>query len=69
MADGQPVSGAAGAGRRVRVGACLSLSRRYARFGRQAARGLALWQTLEGAADLVIEDDQSDPGTRGPTDW
>lgn len=48
---------------RVRVGACLSLSGAFARFGAQAARGLETWQSLDGAADLVVEDDRSDPGT------
>jgi Periplasmic binding protein len=47
--------------RRIRVGACLSLSGRYARFGSQAARALDVWGTLDGHVDLVIEDDQSDP--------
>jgi ABC-type branched-subunit amino acid transport system substrate-binding protein len=47
---------------RLRVGACLSLSGRYARFGRQAAQGLAAWQSLDGAAELIVEDDGSDPG-------
>jgi Periplasmic binding protein len=46
---------------RVRVGACLSLSGRYARFGTQAARALEVWRSLDGHADLVIEDDHSDP--------
>src|SRR6266566_9844386 len=46
---------------RIRVGACLSLSGRYARFGSQAARALDVWRSLDGHADLVIEDDQSDP--------
>ena len=45
---------------RLRIGACLSLSGRYAQFGRQAAQGLAVWRSLDGAADLVIEDDHSD---------
>jgi ABC-type branched-subunit amino acid transport system substrate-binding protein len=49
--------------RRLRVGACLSLSGRYARFGRQAARGLDVWRSLDGAADLIVEDDRSDPRT------
>jgi ABC-type branched-subunit amino acid transport system substrate-binding protein len=44
----------------LRVGACLSLSGKYARFGRQAAQGLETWRSLGGAADLVIEDDRSD---------
>ncbi len=46
---------------RIRVGVCLSLSGRYARFGCQAAQALEVWRTLDGHADLVIEDDQSDP--------
>jgi Periplasmic binding protein len=46
---------------RIRVGVCLSLSGRYARFGRQAARALEVWRTLDGHVDLVIEDDQSGP--------
>jgi hypothetical protein len=44
------------------VGACLSLSGRYARFGLQAARALRVWAALDGGAELVIEDDRSDPG-------
>ena len=55
--NGRPGSGQ----RRLRVGVCLSLSGKYARFGRQAAQGLQVWQALDGAADLIIEDDQSDP--------
>ena len=46
----------------LRVGACLSLSGRYARFGSQAARALRAWAALDGGAELVIEDDRSDPG-------
>jgi substrate-binding family protein len=46
---------------RIRVGACLSLSGRYARFGCQAARALQVWRELDGHVDLVIKDDQSDP--------
>jgi Periplasmic binding protein len=44
----------------LRVGACLSLSGRYSRFGRQAADALRTWSSLDGAAELVIEDDRSD---------
>jgi ABC-type branched-subunit amino acid transport system substrate-binding protein len=47
-------------GRRLRVGACLSLSGRFAPFGRQAAHGLRVWATLDGNTDLLIEDDSSD---------
>jgi Periplasmic binding protein len=46
----------------LRVGACLSLSGRYARFGSQAAQALRAWATLDGDAALVIRDDRSDPG-------
>jgi Periplasmic binding protein len=48
---------------RLRVGACLSLSGRFARFGRQAAQGLEAWRSLQGGAELVIDDDRSDPRT------
>jgi len=44
----------------LRLGACLSLTGRFARFGRQAAAGLKTWRALTSAADLVIEDDGSD---------
>lgn len=44
----------------MRIGACLSLSGRFARFGRQAARGLDIWRTLHGGADVLVEDDFSD---------
>src|SRR6266550_5430034 len=46
----------------LRVGACLSLSGRYARFGLQAARALQAWAALDGDAGLVLDDDRSDPG-------
>jgi branched-chain amino acid transport system substrate-binding protein len=46
---------------RPRVGACLSLSGRFGQFGRQAAAGLETWQQMYGDADLLIEDDRSDP--------
>ena len=46
---------------RLRVGACLSLSGRFARFGVQAANALKLWTDLDGSAEVVIEDDRSDP--------
>jgi ABC-type branched-subunit amino acid transport system substrate-binding protein len=47
----------------LRIGACLSLSGRFARFGRQAACGLEAWRSLDGTANLVVEDDRSDPAT------
>jgi hypothetical protein len=46
---------------RLRIGACLSLSGRFARFGRQAGLGLESWQSLTGDVDLFVHDDQSDP--------
>jgi ABC-type branched-subunit amino acid transport system substrate-binding protein len=48
---------------RLRIGACLSLSGKFARFGRQAALGLKAWQLLDGTAELLIEDDRSDRRT------
>lgn len=48
----------------LRLGACLSLTGRYGRFGRQAANGLLAWQRLtDEPVELVIEDDGSDPAT------
>jgi ABC-type branched-subunit amino acid transport system substrate-binding protein len=44
----------------LRVGACLSLSGRFSRFGLQAARALQAWASLDGGAQLLIEDDASD---------
>jgi ABC-type branched-subunit amino acid transport system substrate-binding protein len=52
---------ASGSRRLVRVGACLSLTGGYARFGIQAARGLEAWRSLDGSAELVIRDDESSP--------
>lgn len=51
---------AVGAGGRLRIGVCLSLSGRFGRFGRQAAHGLRVWAALDGQADVLIEDDASD---------
>ena len=50
------------ASERIRLGACLSLTGRFARFGRQAADALRVWRDMTGA-ELVIEDDKSDPRT------
>jgi ABC-type branched-subunit amino acid transport system substrate-binding protein len=48
--------------RPLKIGACLSLSGRYARFGRQAAAGLDAWQSLsDQPAEVQLEDDGSDP--------
>ncbi len=47
----------------LRLGACLSLTGRFARFGRQAASGLEAWRRLAGeGVELRVEDDGSDPG-------
>jgi len=48
---------------RLRIGACLSLSGRFAQFGRQAALGLETWRSLDGRAEVLIEDDCSDRRT------
>jgi hypothetical protein len=48
---------------RLRIGACLSLSGRFAQFGRQAAQGLETWCSLDGSAEILVEDDCSDPRT------
>jgi hypothetical protein len=50
---------------RLRIGACLSLSGRFAQFGRQAAQGLETWRSLDGIAEILVEDDCSDPRTLG----
>jgi Periplasmic binding protein len=44
----------------LRIGACLALSGRFARFGQQAAHGLDIWRSLDGGADVLVEDDRSD---------
>jgi hypothetical protein len=46
---------------RLRIGACLSLTGPYARFGGQAAAALETWRALAGDVELVVEDDASDP--------
>src|SRR5258708_17215667 len=45
---------------RVRIGACMSLSGKYARFGRQAAMGLETWQSLDGGGERLVEEDHGD---------
>lgn len=45
---------------RLRAGACLSLTGRFAPFGQQAANGLRLWADTSGI-DLTVVDDGSDP--------
>jgi len=47
----------------LRIGACLSLSGRFAQFGRQTAQGLETWRSLDGNADIIVEDDYSDRRT------
>jgi len=47
----------------LRIGACLSLTGKFGRFGQQAAHGLAAWRSMGAPVDLVIEDDRSDRGT------
>ena len=47
----------------LRIGACLSLSGRFAQFGRLAAQGLETWRAFDGTADIRIEDDGSDRRT------
>src|SRR3954462_13493960 len=55
---------------RLRLGACLSLTGRYGRFGRQAAHGLQAWQRLVGdEVDVEIEDDGSDPALFATRLW
>jgi ABC-type branched-subunit amino acid transport system substrate-binding protein len=45
---------------RLRIGACLSLSGKFGKFGQQAAHGLEAWRSMGPPVDLVIEDDRSD---------
>ena len=45
----------------LRVGACLSLTGKFARFGIQAGHGLEAWRLLDGQAQVLVEDDESDP--------
>lgn len=47
----------------IRVGACLSLSGRYARFGAAAGQALRVWQDLDGTAEVVVADDRSSART------
>ena len=45
----------------IRIAAALSLTGRFARFGRQAAHGLAAWSELTPDVEFVVEDDGSEP--------
>ncbi|WP_188189323.1 ABC transporter substrate-binding protein [Nonomuraea sp. SYSU D8015] len=47
--------------RRLRIGVPLSLSGRHARFGKQAKLGLEVWRSFDASAELIVEDDRSDP--------
>jgi ABC-type branched-subunit amino acid transport system substrate-binding protein len=47
----------------LRVGAALSVTGRFARFGTQAAEGLRSWRELTDGVALVVENDESDPRT------
>jgi ABC-type branched-subunit amino acid transport system substrate-binding protein len=47
----------------LRIGGCLSLTGRFAQFGRQAAQGLEAWRSLDGSAEILVEDDCSDRRT------
>jgi ABC-type branched-subunit amino acid transport system substrate-binding protein len=48
---------------RLRIGVCLSLTGRFAQFGRQAALGLEALRSLDGTAVVIVEDDRSDQQT------
>jgi hypothetical protein len=50
---------------RLRIGACLSLTGKFARFGRQAAAGLEAWRSLTGDVNVIVEDDRSDRNALG----
>jgi ABC-type branched-subunit amino acid transport system substrate-binding protein len=47
----------------LRIGACLSLTGKFGKFGQQAAHGLQTWRSMGAPVDLVIEDDRSDRRT------
>jgi ABC-type branched-subunit amino acid transport system substrate-binding protein len=47
----------------LRIGACLSLTGKFGKFGQQAAHGLAAWRSMGAPVELVIEDDRSDHRT------
>lgn len=48
---------------RLRIGACLSFSGKFGKFGQQAAHGLETWRSMGPPVELVIEDDRSDRRT------
>ncbi|MHA6618049.1 ABC transporter substrate-binding protein [Pseudonocardia sp. DLS-67] len=47
----------------LRLGAVLSLSGRFARFGVQAAHALECWRELAPGTDVIVEDDRGDVAT------
>lgn len=49
--------------RPLRVGAVLSITGRFARFGTQAAEGLHSWWELTDGVEVLVEDDEGDPQT------
>ncbi len=51
--------------RRLRIGACLSLTGKYSRFGNQAAMGLKAWRALAQDVELIVMDDGGDPARLG----
>jgi Periplasmic binding protein len=51
---------------RLRVGAVLSLTGRFARFGTQAAEALHVWSGLTADTEVVIEDDAGEPSRVAP---
>ncbi len=53
-------------GRLPRIGAVLSVTGRFARFGNQAARGLQVWSAMTDGAEVVISDDGGDPARVAP---
>ncbi len=50
----------------LRIGAALSLSGRFARFGRQAAEGLRVWCALSEGVAVDLVDDGGDSSRVGP---
>ncbi len=53
-------------GRLPRIGAVLSVTGRFARFGNQAARGLRVWSAMTDGAEVIITDDGGDPARVAP---
>jgi hypothetical protein len=51
---------------RLKLGAALSLSGRYGRFGTAAALGLRAWASSRPEVSVAVQDDESDPGLIRP---